>query len=90
MPYEFLDEVIWRIENFNQSIDNMMKFEFLYEKKNILDKETKKAWLEKFFRRLNTALYKWHIVPPSPIIDSKSINSIEFKQAITSNINYSK
>lgn len=90
MPYEFLDEVIWRIENYNQSIDNMMKFEFIYEKNNVLDKKTKQQWLEKFFRRLNTALYKWHIVPPFPIIDTNSINSREFSQPITSNIDYSK
>ncbi len=90
MPYEFLDEVIWRIENLNQSIDNMMQNEFLYEKKNNINIETKKMWLEKFFKRLNTALYKWYIVPPSPVIDARSINKIEFKQPIVSNINYSK
>ena len=90
MPYEFLDEVIWRIENFNQSIDNMMQNEFIYEKKNILDSATKKAWLEKFFRRLNTSTYKWYISAPSPIIDAHSINKIEYAQPIASNINHSK
>ncbi len=90
MPYEFLDEVIWRIENFNQSIDNMMKSKFLYEKKNILDEKTKLQWLNKFFRRLNTAIYKWYIIPPGPVIDGRSINKIEFRQPIISNINYSK
>jgi len=88
MPYEFLDEVIWRIENFNQTIENMMGEEFLYEKKHEVSKETKKQWLQKFFKRLNTALYKWYIVPPSPVVDSRSINKIEFKQPIISNINY--
>lgn len=90
MPYEFLDEVIWRIENLNQSIDNMMKSEFLYEKNNILTSDTKLNWLNKFFRRMNTALYKWYILPPSPVIDARSINKIEFKQPIISNINYSE
>lgn len=88
MPYEFLDEVIWRIENFNQSIDEMFDKEFLYEKKFNISKDTKKIWLEKFFRRLNTALYKWYILPPAPIIDARSINKIEFKQPVISNINY--
>ena len=46
MPYEFLDEVIWRIENLNQSIDNMMQNEFLYEKKNKVTKETKNILLK--------------------------------------------
>jgi NAD+ synthetase len=90
MPYEFLDEVIWRIENLNQSSDDMLKEEFLYEKKNKVDIETKKLWLNKFFRRLNTALYKWYIVAPSPVIDARSINKIEFKQPIVSNIDYLK
>ncbi len=90
MPYEFLDEVIWRIENLNQSINNMMKCEFLYEKKNILDEKTKLKWLNKFFKRLNTSLYKWYITPPGPVVDGRSINKIEFRQPIVSNINYSK
>ncbi len=88
MPYEFLDEVIWRIENLNQSINDMMKAEFLYEKKKNTDIETKRNWLNKFFKRLNTALYKWYIVPPSPVIDARSINKTEFKQPIISNIDY--
>ncbi len=90
MPYEFLDEVIWRIENFNQSIDNMMKSKFLYEKNNTLDEKTKLEWLNKFFKRLNTALYKWYIAPIGPVIDGRSISKIEFRQPITSDMNYSK
>lgn len=88
MPYEFLDEVIWRIENLHESIENMMQDKFLYEKKYILDDKTKKMWLEKFFRRLNSALYKGYISAPSPIIDTHSINKIEYKQPITSKIKY--
>lgn len=89
MPYEFLDEVIWRIENLNQSKDNMLEQEFLYEKKKKIDKETKLKWLNKFFKRLNTALYKWYIIPPGPVIDARSINKIEYKQPVISNIDYS-
>ena len=85
-----LDKLNEIVENINQSIDNMMQNEFLYEKKNNINIETKKMWLEKFAKRLNTALYKWYIVPPSPIIDGRSINKIEFKQPIVSNINYLK
>ena len=68
----------------------MLKAEFLYEKKNNLSSETKKEYLEKFFKRLNTALYKWYIIAPGPVVDSRSINKIEFKQPITTNINYLK
>ncbi|MBE7707643.1 MAG: NAD(+) synthase [Cyanobacteria bacterium SIG27] len=90
MPYEFMDEVIWVIENTNQSIDNMMQKEFLYEKKNILNIETKKLWLEKFFKRMNSAIYKWYISAPSPIVDSNSINKAIYNQPIVSKINYLK
>jgi len=88
MPYEFLDEVIWRIENLNQTIDDMMKVQFLYESHVQITPEKKKLWLNKFFKRLNTALYKWYIIPPGPVVDARSINKIEFKQPIVSNINY--
>lgn len=88
MPYEFLDEVIWRIENLNQTIEDMMSVQFLYEKHASVAPEQKEQWLKKFFRRLNTALYKWYIIPPGPVVDARSINKIEFRQPIVSNINY--
>ena len=90
MPYEFLDEVIWRMENLHQTVDNMEKSEFLYEKNNKISLETKKMWLEKFFKRLNTSIYKWYILPPAPIVDSVSINKAEFSQPLVSNINHLK
>ena len=88
MPYEFLDEVIWRVENKQQSINDMMKEKFLYEKKNIVEQNIKKAWLEKFFRRMNAALYKGYIMPPGPIVDMCSINKAEYKQPIVSKIKH--
>lgn len=88
MPYEFLDEVIWRIENFNQTINDMIDETFLYEKKNSLDKTQKLQWLEKFFKRMKSAFYKWYISAPGPIIDAYSINKAEYSQPIVANINY--
>lgn len=95
MPYEFLDEIIWRVENLNQSIDEMLKVEFIYEQKMAnsepISKEQKLEWLQKFFRRMSTSLYKGSIMPPAPIIDSQSINAVEYKQPITaSKINHYK
>ena len=96
MPYEFLDEIIWRVENLQQSIKDMLSEEFLYEKhmkeKNTpISKLQKEEWLTKFFRRMSTALYKWSIMPPSPIVDARSINKSEYKQPIiSSKINYNK
>lgn len=89
MPYEFLDEVIWRIENKKEHYYDMLESEFLYEKSNTVSKKQKIEWLNKFYRRMSTALYKWSILPPSVIVDSRSINKYDYKQPITSSgINY--
>ena len=89
MPYEFLDEIIWRIENKNEDYQTLLKTEFIYEKHNPVSIEQKTEWLDKFFRRMSTALYKWSILPPSVIVESRSINKYDYKQPITSSkINY--
>lgn len=91
MPYEFLDEIIWRVENLNQTINDMMEVEFLYEKTEPISSEQKMEWLEKFFRRMSFAIYKWSILPPSPIVDARSINKTEYHHPIiASGINYKK
>lgn len=88
MPYEFLDEIIWRIENLQQSYEDLLNINFVYERKmqniNPITREQKKEWLEKFFKRMSTALYKASIMPPFPIIDKHSINSIDYRQPIVS------
>ena len=62
---------------------------FVYEKKNNITKEQKTEWLDKFYRRMSTALYKWSILPPSVIVEARSINKYDYKQPITSSlINY--
>ena len=33
MPYEFLDEIIWRVENKNEKFSDLLEAEFIYEKK---------------------------------------------------------
>ena len=89
MPYEFLDEIIWRIENKKENYYDMLNTKFLYEKHKNLPKEQKIEWLDKFYRRMSNALYKWSIMPPSIIVDSRSINKHDYKQPITSSkINY--
>ena len=89
MPYEFLDEIIWRVENKNEGYHDLLETEFVYEKHNEVSKEQKIEWLDKFFRRMSTALYKWSILPPSVIVESRSINKYDYRQPITSSrINY--
>lgn len=84
MPYEFLDEVIWRIENKHESYHDMIDSTFLYETKHKVSPEKKKAWLDKFYKRMGSALYKWSILPPSVIVESRSINKADYRQPITS------
>lgn len=84
MPYEFMDEVIWRIENKHESYQDMINSAFLYEQKKKITPETKKEWLDKFYRRMSTALYKWSILPPSVIVEGRSINKGDYRQPITS------
>ena len=89
MPYEFLDEIIWRIENKNEDYQDLLNAEFVYEKHNSITKEQKIEWLDKFYRRMSTALFKWSILPPSVIVEARSINKYDYKQPITSGkINY--
>ena len=89
MPYEFLDEIIWRIENKNENYNNLLNTEFVYEKHNNITKEQKIEWLDKFYRRMSYALYKWSILPPSVIVEARSINKSDYRQPITSaSINY--
>lgn len=96
MPYEFLDEIIWRVENLGQTTGDMLAAEFLYEKNmansdKAVSKEQKLEWLQKFFRRMSTGYYKWTIMPPSPIVDSHSVNRWEYRLPIVSSrINFHK
>ena len=84
MPYEFMDEVIWRIENKHETYKQMLNSPFLYETKNNISLEQKTEWLDKFFRRMSTSHYKWSILPPAILVDANSINKCEYSQPITS------
>lgn len=89
MPYEFLDEVIWRIENKHESYHDMIDSTFLYETKHKISAKKKQEWLDKFYRRMSVALFKWSILPPSVIVEGRSINKNDYRQPITSGkINY--
>lgn len=89
MPYEFLDEIIWRIENKNESYNDLLNVEFIYEKHNKISQEQKEEWLTKFYKRMSSALFKWSLLPPSVIVEARSINKTDYRQPITSSrINY--
>lgn len=84
MPYEFLDEIIWCVENLNFGYEDLISHEFVYEQKNDLSQDEKEEWIRKYYYKSQRAIYKWHILPPSIIVDSKSINMVEYHHPIVS------
>jgi len=85
MPYPFLDEIIWYVENKNWGYQELIKHNFLYEKENPISFEQKENWIMKFFDKAQKAIFKWHILPLSIIVDSHSINDMEYYHPIISN-----
>jgi NAD+ synthase (glutamine-hydrolysing) len=69
MPYEFADEIIWRIEARHQSYEDMLSESFQYEQNHYLDAATKQEWLDKFFERMPKAVFKWFVAPPILIME---------------------
>ena len=84
MPYEFLDEIIWRIENKHESYKDLIESEFVYETKTSVSKQQKQEWIDKFYRRMSFALFKGSIMPPSPLVDAFTINKLDYFQPVTS------
>ena len=87
MPYEFLDEIIWFVENKGFGFDDLINHKFYYETKHNVTSGEKTEWIQKFYRKSRFAVYKWHIIPPTVVIDTHSINSVEYRQPVISKIN---
>lgn len=88
MPYEFLDEIIWRIENLNQNYSIMLDQTFEYEKLYKISKKQKEEWLDKFYKKMPSAVFKWWVSPPAIIVDGRSITKTDYRHPITSRINW--
>lgn len=84
MPYPFLDEIIWHVENRNFGYRELVNHKFLYEKEHAISQEQKEAWIAKFFDKAQKAIFKWHIFPISIIVDSQTINDMEYYHPIVS------
>lgn len=85
MPYEFADEIIWRIEALQQSKAQMMHETFQWEQKNDLAPEQKQAWLDKFFHRMSFSVFKWWVSPPVIIVEGYgSLTKTDYHHPITS------
>ena len=84
MPYEFADEIIWRIEALRQSYHQMLVEDFQYEKTHAVSENRKKEWLDKFYSRMARAVFKWFIVPPVLMIEGNgSIAKTDYHHPIT-------
>lgn len=86
MPYEFADEIIWRIETLRQSLDEMLAVPFQYEENYVLSHAQKSEWLHKFFDRMPKAVFKWFIAPPILIVEGNgSIAKSDYHHPIVAN-----
>ena len=86
MPYEFADEIIWRIEALRQDAATMLKEPFQYEVQAGISKEQKAEWLERFYTRMSRAVFKWFVSPPILIVEGNgSITKSDYHHPITAN-----
>jgi len=86
MPYEFADEIIWRIEALHQSQAEMLGERFQYETQNPISPEQKAQWLEEFFNRMARSVFKWFVAPPMLIVEGNgSIAKSDYHHPIVSN-----
>jgi NAD+ synthase (glutamine-hydrolysing) len=85
MPYEFADEIIWRIEALHQSMDEMKATPFYWEERHgALGTSQKQEWLERFYTRMRTAVFKWWVVPPIILVEGNgSITKTDYHHPIT-------
>lgn len=86
MPYPFLDEIIWIVENKNWGFEKLVKHNFIYEENNKISKEEKEKWILKFFDKMQKAVFKWNILPPSILVDKYTINPCEYNHPIISKV----
>jgi NAD+ synthase (glutamine-hydrolysing) len=86
MPYEFADEIIWRLEALHQSQTEMLSESFQYEQRYPLEPGQKALWLEIFFQRMSRAVFKWFVAPPILIVEGNgSIAKSDYHHPIVAN-----
>jgi NAD+ synthase (glutamine-hydrolysing) len=86
MPYEFADEIIWRIETLKQGLEDMLAIRFQYEETHALSPAQKAEWLKKFFDRMAKAVFKWFVCPPILIVEGNgSIAKTDYHHPIVAN-----
>ncbi len=73
MPYEFIDEIIYRIEFTNATKDRLLAETLFYQKKYNISETQKKEWVEKFYSRMNGASFKIKFLPTFVLTENNSM-----------------
>ncbi len=72
MPYEVIDELIWRIEAHGASADDLKTLTWSWTPtEGSLSPAQKSAWVDKFFQRMQASVFKWWIAPPILIVEGE-------------------
>jgi NAD+ synthetase len=87
MPYEVIDELIWRIEAHGMDASQLQAIPWSWELKNgVLSSEQKSAWVAKFFKRMQASVFKWWVAPPILIVDGDgTLAKSAYHHVITAN-----
>jgi NAD+ synthetase len=71
MPYEVIDELIWRIEAHGMDASELKRMVWSWEcTHGKLEPTQKSAWVNKFFRRMQASVFKWWVAPPMLLVDA--------------------
>jgi NAD+ synthetase len=71
MPYEVIDELIWRIEAHGMDAARLSTLLWSWERTHgRLEPTQKAAWVGKFFRRMQASVFKWWVAPPMLLVDA--------------------
>jgi NAD+ synthetase len=71
MPYEVIDELIWRIEAHGMDAARLSTLLWSWERTHgKLEPTQKAAWVGKFFRRMQASVFKWWVAPPMLLVDA--------------------
>ncbi len=71
MPYEVIDELIWRIEAHGMGASELKRMVWSWERTHgKLEPTQKAAWVGKFFRRMQASVFKWWVAPPMLLVDA--------------------
>ncbi len=87
MPYEVIDEIIWRIEAHAFDSQALLQHTWSWEHQHgILETAQKEAWIQKFFQRMQASVFKWWVAPPILIVDGDgTLAKSAYHHTITAN-----